>query len=333
MKKSTILVTGGAGYIGSHVVMALQQIGYAVLVLDNLEFGHRTFVEDILQVDFICGDINDHQLLTEIFSTYSIEAVMHFAAYTYVGESVTNPLKYYQNNVVGTIILLQAMLQAGVNKIVFSSTAAIYGNPLQIPITEEHPQQPISPYGWTKLLGEKILVDCHQAYQLNSICFRYFNAAGADKQGRLGEERTPETHLIPLALRTALGQREKLIIYGNDYETPDGTGIRDYIHVIDLAQAHILGLQYLLNGGSSDVFNLGNGHGFSVREVIDAIQTMTGKSFPIVEEARRPGDPPILVSSSQKAREILGWQPVHTRLEEILEDSWRWYRNNSIDPR
>jgi UDP-glucose 4-epimerase len=331
MKKSTILVTGGAGYIGSHVVLALQQLGYSVLVLDNLTFGHRTFVEDVLQVDFVYGDINDYQLLTEIFSAYSIDAVMHFAAYTYVGESVADPLKYYQNNVVGTNTLLQAMLQVGIDKMVFSSTAAIYGNPQQIPITENHPRQPISPYGWTKLIGEKVILDCHQAYQLNSICFRYFNAAGADKQGRLGEERTPETHLIPLALKTALGQREKLIIYGNDYETPDGTGIRDYIHVIDLAQAHVLGLQYLLNGGSSDVFNLGNGHGFSVREVIDAIQTMTGKSLPIVEEARRPGDPPILVSSSLKAREILGWQPVHMGLEEILEDAWRWYRKNAIN--
>jgi UDP-glucose 4-epimerase len=327
MKNATILVTGGAGYIGSHTVLALQQVGYSVVVLDNLVYGHRELVEQVLQVELISGDIGDRPLLDQVFAKYNIQAVIHFAAYAYVGESVTHPAKYYRNNVAGTLTLLEAMEQAGVKYIVFSSTCATYGIPHQIPIPEEHPQAPINPYGTTKLMVETILSDFDQAYDLRSVRFRYFNAAGADPQGRLGEDHDPETHLIPLVLLTALGQREQILIFGTDYDTPDGTCIRDYIHVTDLAQAHVQGLDYLLAGGTTTVFNLGNGNGFSVREVINAAKAVTGRSIPVVESDRRPGDPAILIGSSTKARKILGWQPEYSELEVILEHAWRWHQH------
>jgi len=326
-QKPIILVTGGAGYIGTHAVQALQAKGYEVIILDNLMYGHQDIVEQVLQAKLIIGDIENRDLLDSIFSTYSITAVMHFAAYAYVGESVSNPAKYYRNNVVGTLTLLEAMRAAEVKNIVFSSTCATYGIPESIPITEEAPQKPINPYGSTKLMVETILRDFNQAYQLKSVIFRYFNAAGADPLGKLGEDHNPETHLIPLVLDTALGRRDSIAIYGSDYPTPDGTCIRDYIHVTDLADAHVLGLEYLLKGGDSEIFNLGNGNGFSVLEVIETARKVTGKLIKSVISARRPGDPAILVGSSEKARKILGWQPQYYDLKNIINHAWNWHQS------
>lgn len=291
-KKSTILVTGGAGYIGSHTVQALQKAGHHVVVLDNLSYGHQEIIEKTLQVELIIGDIRDRALLDDLFKRYSIAATIHFAAYINVGESVINPGKYYLNNVMGTLTLLEAMVAANVKHFVFSSTCATYGVPQTIPLDENHPQNPINPYGNTKLIVEKMLADFEAAYGLTSVCFRYFNAAGASPDGRLGEDHNPEQHLIPLVLLTALGQRKSIAIFGTDYPTSDGTCIRDYIHVVDLAEAHVLGLNYLLEGGKSNAFNLGNGNGFSVREVIETAKTVTQKFIKVVECDRRPGDPP-----------------------------------------
>lgn len=324
--KPTILVTGGAGYIGSHAVLSLQESGYDVLVLDNLVYGHRELVEQVLKAELIVGDIGDRSLLDQIFASRKIAAVMHFAAYAYVGESVSNPAKYYRNNVVGTLTLLEAMLAANVKKLVFSSTCATYGIPKSVPIPEDHPQAPINPYGASKLMVERILADFSVAHDFRSVCFRYFNACGADPQGRLGEDHNPETHLIPLVLLAALGKRDSISVFGTDYPTPDGTCIRDYIHVCDLASAHVLGLEYLLNEGASTVFNLGNGNGFSVREVIDAAEQVTGKKIKVVECDRRPGDPPALVGSGARAREILGWQPQYAEIGEILTHAWNWHQ-------
>ncbi|MBD2136563.1 UDP-glucose 4-epimerase GalE [Anabaena sp. FACHB-1237] len=324
--KPTILVTGGAGYIGSHAVLALKSAGYEVIILDNLVYGHRDLVEQVLQVELIVGDISDRSLLDNIFQTRKVDAVMHFSAYAYVGESVTNPAKYYQNNVVGTLILLEAMTAASINKFVFSSTCATYGIPQFIPITEDHPQNPINPYGATKLMVERILADFDVAYNLKSVRFRYFNAAGANPDGLLGEDHDPETHLIPLILQTALGKREFISIFGTDYPTPDGTCIRDYIHVNDLADAHILGLEYLLNGGESEVFNLGNGNGFSVKEVIAAAEEVTGKVINVKECDRRPGDPPALIGTSEKAIKMLNWQPQYSGIKEIVSHAWQWHQ-------
>ncbi|TAE59220.1 MAG: UDP-glucose 4-epimerase GalE [Nostocales cyanobacterium] len=326
LQKSTILVTGGAGYIGSHAVLALLQAGYEVIILDNLVYGHRDLVETVLQVELIEGDIENRPLLDQIFNSHKIEAVMHFSAYTYVGESVTNPDKYYRNNVLGTLTLLEAMLDAGIKKFVFSSTCATYGIPQFIPLTEDHPQNPISPYGMTKLMVEQILADFDIAYGLKSVCFRYFNAAGANPNGLLGEDHNPESHLIPLVLQTALGQREYISVFGTDYPTPDGTCIRDYIHVSDLADAHVLGLEYLLQGGNSEVFNLGNGNGFSVNEVITAAQEVTGINIPVKQCDRRPGDSPILIGSSDKAKNILNWQPKYPGIQEIVAHAWQWHQ-------
>lgn len=325
-KKQMILVTGGAGYIGSHAVLALKQAGYDVLILDNLVYGHQEIVEEVLQVPLVVGDTCDRPLLDRIFSTHDIAAVMHFAAYAYVGESVTEPAKYYHNNVVGTLTLLEAMVAANVKKFVFSSTCATYGIPHRIPLTEDHPQNPINPYGATKLMVERILQDFDPAYDFKSVSFRYFNAAGADPNGQLGEDHNPETHLIPLVLQTALGKRDSIGIFGTDYETADGTCIRDYIHVNDLASAHILGLEYLINGGNTDFFNLGNGGGFSVREVIFQAEKITGKKIKVVESDRRPGDPPVLVGSSEKAKTILGWSPQYSDLKDIIAHAWQWHQ-------
>lgn len=324
--QATILVTGGAGYIGSHAVLALQQAGYRVIVLDNLVYGHRDIAETVLNVELIEGDTNDRPLLDKLFATHNISAVMHFAAYAYVGESVTDPAKYYQNNFVGTLTLLEAMLAANVKHFVFSSTCATYGVPQIIPIPEDHPQNPINPYGATKLMVERVLTDFDKAYDFKSVCFRYFNAAGADPQGRLGEDHSPETHLIPLVLQTALGLRDSIAIFGTDYPTPDGTCVRDYIHVADLAQAHVLGLSYLLNGGNTTIFNLGNGNGFSVREVIEMARQVTGREIPAIEHPRRPGDPPALVGSGDRARNVLGWNPQYADLHTLISHAWSWHQ-------
>ncbi|NWF61478.1 MAG: UDP-glucose 4-epimerase GalE [Fischerella sp.] len=325
-EKPTILVTGGAGYIGSHAVLALLRSGYEVVILDNLVYGHRDLVETALKVELVVGDTSDRSLLDRLFQSREIAAVMHFSAYAYVGESVIDPAKYYRNNVLGTLTLLEAMLAASVNKFVFSSTCATYGVPEVIPIPEDHPQNPINPYGATKLMVERILSDFDAAYDFKSVIFRYFNAAGADPGGLLGEDHNPETHLIPLVLQTALGKRESISVFGTDYPTPDGTCIRDYIHVNDLADAHVLGLEYLLKGGDSGVFNLGNGNGFSVKEVIDTAKHVTGADIKVTECDRRPGDPPVLIGSSDKAKKILGWQPQYSSLEEIISHAWQWHK-------
>jgi len=325
MQKQTILVTGGSGYIGSHTVKALQQVGYEVLILDNLVYGHQDIAE-ILGAELIVGDTNDRDLLDQLFSDRPISAVMHFAAYAYVGESVTQPDKYYRNNVVGTLTLLEAMVAANIKTFVFSSTCATYGVPQQTPITEDHPQAPINPYGATKLMVERILQDFDVAYGLKSVIFRYFNAAGADPNGVIGEDHNPETHLIPLILLTALGKRDAITVYGSDYPTPDGTCLRDYVHVTDLAEAHVLGLQCLLNSKKSEIFNLGNGNGFSVKEVIDTAKQVTGKPIKVLFGDRRAGDPPALVGSSEKAKKILNWQPKYADLNLILQHAWQWHQ-------
>ncbi len=328
--KPTILVTGGAGYIGSHAVLALINAGYEVIILDNLVYGHRDLVEKVLKVELIVGDISDRPLLDKLFASRDIAAVMHFSAYAYVGESVTDPAKYYRNNVIGTITLLEAMLAASIKNFVFSSTCATYGVPHTVPIAEDHSQNPINPYGATKLMVERILQDFDVAYGLKSVCFRYFNAAGADPTGLLGEDHQPETHLLPLVLMAALGKRDSVAIFGTDYPTPDGTCIRDYIHVTDLADAHILGLEYLLKGGNTTVFNLGNGQGFSVKEAIDTAREVTGREIKVVMSDRRLGDPPTLVGSSDKARNILGWKPKYPALKEILTHAWKWHQQRHI---
>lgn len=322
----TILVTGGAGYIGSHAALALKKAGYGVVVLDNLAYGHRELIEDVVKVELIVGDTNDRALLDKLFASHDITAVMHFAAYIAVGESVKEPDKYYRNNVASTLNLLEAMLSAGINKFVFSSTCAVYGMPKEIPMTEDHPHDPLSPYAASKDMVERILADFDSAMGLKSVSFRYFNASGAEPNGLLGEDHNPETHLIPLSLLTALGKREHLYIFGTDYDTPDGTAVRDYIHVNDLADAHVLGLEYLLNGGKSEVFNLGNGNGFSVKEVIETAREVTGLDISAIEQDRREGDAPILVGSSDKARRILGWQPKYADLRKIISDAWQWHQ-------
>ncbi|WP_204152803.1 UDP-glucose 4-epimerase GalE [Leptolyngbya sp. CCY15150] len=322
----TILVTGGAGYIGSHAVLALRQAGYEVIVLDNLVYGHRDLVETVLKVELVVGDTSDRALLDDLFASRSIAAVMHFAAYLAVGESVQNPGKYYRNNVLGTLTLLEAMVAASVKTLVFSSTCALYGVPETFPIREDQPHQPMSPYAASKGMVERMLADFDVAHGLKSVCFRYFNASGAHPNGRLGEDHDPETHLIPLVLLTAMGKRPAIAIFGTDYPTPDGTCIRDYIHVCDLADAHVRGVDYLLRGGTSDVFNLGNGNGFSVRKVIEQAKQITGRKFTVLERDRRPGDPPILVGSSEKARQILNWQPRYPDLRDSIAHAWQWHQ-------
>jgi UDP-glucose 4-epimerase len=318
-----ILVSGGAGYIGSHAVKQLVEEGYAVLVLDNLVYGHAEFVRG---AELIVGDIGDVSLLDRIFTDHSIGSVMHFSAYAYVGESITNPAKYYQNNLAATLTLLEGMRKVGIPHFIFSSTCATYGNPLALPITEEHPQNPINPYGASKFMVERILKDYEVAYGLKSILFRYFNAAGADPSGEIGEWHDPETHLIPLVLDVAAGHRDSIRIFGTDYDTPDGTCIRDYIHVNDIARAHILGLKHLQAKQPGEAFNLGNGSGFSVREVIRAAEKLTGRTIRAQETPRRPGDPPVLVGSAEKAARLLGWKTDFSALEQILETAWRWHR-------
>lgn len=318
-----ILVCGGAGYIGSHVVRQLRNKGNEVLVLDNLVNGHLSAIGD---TPFVEADIIDKGALQQAFRQYRIDAVMHFAAFSIVGESVTRPVLYYRNNVAGTLNLMETMLENGVNKLIFSSTAAVYGEPKELPIREDHDTKPTNPYGATKLAVEEMLKWFSQPYGLNYISLRYFNAAGADDSGDIGEDHNPETHLIPLVLKTALGVLPEVKIFGTDYPTPDGTCIRDYIHVNDLANAHILALQSLVSGGKSTVYNLGNGSGFSVREVIETAQKVTGKLIRVLETERRTGDPAVLVASAERIKQELGWQPQFKDIHQIISSAWHWHR-------
>lgn len=320
-----ILVVGGAGYIGSHMCKYLHQQGMTPIVLDNLSLGHK---EAVKWGPLYQGNLDDKELLHRIFFTHNIEAVMHFAAFCYVGESVQAPLKYYENNISATLGLLQSMMENNVKKLIFSSTCATYGEPKELPLTEDHPQNPINPYGRTKLMMEQILDDFDTAYDLKSVCLRYFNAAGADPDGELGEDHDPETHLIPLVINTAMGLRDELKVFGNDYDTEDGTCIRDYIHINDLAQAHYLSLNHLLADGASKRYNLGNGSGYSVMEVIKCVEKIAGKTLPYSYAERREGDPAKLVGSSEKIIAELGWKPGFEKLETIIETAWNWHNNN-----
>ena len=318
-----ILIVGGAGYIGSHVNKLLTEKNYETIVLDNLSCGHK---ESVKWGKFCQVDLADVDKLDEVFTNYDIEAVMHFSSFIEVGESVQNPEKYYTNNVVNTMNLLNVMKKHDVKKFIFSSTCATYGIPQKIPLVEDHPQNPINPYGWTKLMVERILKDYDAAYGLKSVILRYFNASGADESGEIGEAHDPESHLIPLILDAAIQKRDNIKIFGTDYDTPDGTCIRDYIHVTDLADAHLLALEYLKKENTSNEFNLGNGRGFSVREVIESVKKVTGRTFNVVETQRREGDPAILIGSSQKAQELLGWNPQHAEIDKIVETAWNWHK-------
>jgi UDP-glucose 4-epimerase len=324
-KDKKILVIGGAGYIGSHMCKYLAQKGHQPIILDNLSNGH---IGATKYGHFIQGSISDKNILKEIFSKYEILSVMHFAALCYVGESVISPAIYYQNNVVNTLNLLNEMIKMNINNFIFSSSCATYGEPIETPITELHPQNPINPYGRTKLIIEKILNDYNTAYGLNSISLRYFNASGADSDGEIGEDHKPETHLIPLAIQSAMGQRDLINIYGNDYPTKDGTCIRDYIHVMDIAQAHYLALKKILNDSKSTVYNLGNNRGYSVMEVIETVQEITGVSFPVKIVDRRNGDPAILFGSSEKAKKELNWKLEFSELHTIIETAWNWHKKH-----
>lgn len=322
-----VLITGGAGYIGSHVVQYLQNCGRQVVVLDDLSNGHHDAVPASCLVE---GKLGDPVLLKRLFDEHEIDAVMNFASFIEVGASVTDPSAYYRNNVGQTLELLNAMARHGVKRLIFSSTAAIFGNPRYTPIDESHPKAPINPYGRSKWLIEQLLPDFEQAYGLKSVCLRYFNAAGADPQARLGERHQPETHLIPLVLQAASGRRPSIQVFGNDYPTPDGTCIRDYVHVQDLAQAHVKALEYLESGGDSAAFNLGNGQGFSIREVIDAAVRVTGQEFTVIQAERRPGDPPVLVANSALAQAVLAWRPDYADLPTIIAHAWAWEQRKGV---
>jgi len=319
--KKAVLVVGGAGYIGSHTCMAIAAHGLTPVCFDNLISGHRELVK---WGPLVVGDLADRVALRKAFEDYPIDSVMHFAAHAYVGESVTNPARYYQNNVANTLGLLDCMRAANVNSIVFSSTCATYGVPTSVPIAEDHPQAPINPYGWSKLMVEQILKDYEHAYGLRHAVLRYFNAAGADPEGKTGEWHEPETHLIPLVLDVALGKLPAITVFGDDYPTPDGTCIRDYIHVTDLAAAHMLALDRLLATGNSLICNLGNGRGFSVREVIAGATRVTGMPINTVISSRREGDPAILVGDAGTAKAILGWTPHFDSIDAILATAWAW---------
>ena len=317
----TVLVTGGAGYIGSHTVKLLLQRGYQPVVYDNLLYGHR---QAVLGGHFVEGNLHETARLVEALRTHQVSAVIHFAAFAYVGESVQDPLKYYHNNVAGTVSLLQAMHTAGVSRLIFSSSCATYGIPQQPCLSEDHPQAPINPYGESKLFVERMLQACALAYGLRWISLRYFNAAGADPDGELGECHNPETHLIPLVLAVARGRLPEIAIFGTDYNTPDGTCIRDYIHVTDLADAHLLALQALPGNKANTAYNLGTGHGYSVRQVLDTASRVTGRPIATAVAPRRAGDPPRLVAVADKARQALGWTPQYSDLDTIIGTAWRW---------
>ncbi|AQM59994.1 UDP-glucose 4-epimerase GalE [Clostridium baratii] len=321
----SILVCGGAGYIGSHMVAELLENGQDVVILDNLEKGHK---DALLGGKLYIGDLRDKEILNKIFTENNIEAVIDFAAYSLVGESMTEPLKYFNNNVYGTISLLEAMKEHNVKYIVFSSTAATYGEPECVPILEDSKTIPTNAYGESKLLVEKILNWCDKAYGIKYTTLRYFNAAGAHINGKIGEDHAPETHLIPLILNVALGKRDEILIFGDDYDTKDGSCIRDYIHVSDLASAHSLALKRLINGGESRIYNLGNGTGFSVKEMIDIARKVTGHEIPAKVAPRRAGDPAILIASSEKAMKELNWKPKFNSVETIIETAWNWHKNH-----
>ncbi|KKK38694.1 UDP-glucose 4-epimerase [Mesobacillus campisalis] len=319
----SVLVLGGAGYIGSHAVYQLIDQGEEVVVIDNLETGHRGAVHP--KARFYEGDIRSLEFLTSVFQKEKIDSVIHFAANSLVGESMEKPLKYFDNNVHGTQVLLQAMVEHDVKTIVFSSTAATYGEPQVVPITESMPTNPTNAYGETKLTMEKLISWTQQAHGVNYVALRYFNVAGARETAEIGEDHSPETHLVPIILQAALGQRPHITIFGDDYNTPDGTCIRDYVHVEDLINAHLLALNYLRKGGASDVFNLGSSQGFSVKEMIEAARSVTGKEIPAQIGPRRAGDPSTLVASSDKAKKVLGWNPARTSVNKIIEDAWKWH--------
>lgn len=320
-----ILITGGAGYIGSHTVRYFREQNEDVVVVDNLQSGHKQSVnlEHFYQID-----LRDKKALDNVFKSHNIESVIHFAANSLVGESMENPFEYYHNNVYGMMCLLDVMKENNVNKIVFSSTAATYGEPKNIPILEKDENNPTNTYGETKLAMEKMMKWFDQGYGIKYVSLRYFNAAGAHESGNIGEEHNPETHLIPLILQVPLGQREKIYMFGDDYPTEDGTCVRDYIHVMDLASAHYLALEYLRKDNSSEIFNLGNGNGYSVKQVIDVARQVTKHSIPAEVRERRIGDPAVLIASSEKAKNILGWKPQFDSLEKIISDAWNWHKNN-----
>jgi UDP-arabinose 4-epimerase len=325
MRERSVLVTGGAGYIGSHACKALARAGYLPIVYDNLSYGHEWAVK---WGPFQHGDILDRTRVDEVLAKYRPDAVMHFAAFAYIGESVMDPGKYYRNNVAGSLALLEAMRDFGIRKIVFSSTCATYGLPDRLPISEDAPQRPINPYGASKLMVERMLRDFERAHGLVWTALRYFNAAGADEHCEIGEDHDPETHLMPLVLAAASGRRPHVTIFGTDYDTPDGTCIRDYIHVTDLAEAHVLALQ-ASERGTSTAYNLGNGRGFSVREVIESVERVTGLCVPAILGGRRAGDPPVLMSDASRAHQLLGWQAKITELDEMVRSAWEWHRDSS----
>ncbi len=322
----SVLVLGGAGYIGSHTVYELVDRDEDVVIADNLQTGYMEAVHP--NARFYEGDIRDENFLNALFNEEKIDSVIHFAANSLVGESMTDPLKYYDNNLYGTMVLLKSMVKNGINKIVFSSTAATYGEPENIPILESDLKEPTNTYGETKLAMEKMIKWVSMAHDLRFVSLRYFNACGAHKSAKIGEAHKPETHLIPLILQVPNGRREHINIFGDDYDTPDGTCIRDYIHVTDLAQAHILAVEYLQKGGENNIFNLGNGVGFSVKEVVETARKVTGHPIPAVISPRRAGDPARLVASCEKAKQILGWNPLYTQLDEIIDSAWNWHKNH-----
>lgn len=320
-----ILVVGGAGYIGSHVNKFLNKNGFKTVVFDNLVYGNRDFVK---WGEFVLGDLADKDQIRLCFKKYQIDAVMHFSAFAYVGESVVDPARYYLNNVSNTLNLLEVMRESNTRYFIFSSTCATYGIPCEIPIIEDHPQKPVNPYGRSKLMIEQILEDYDKAYGIRHVNLRYFNAAGADPEGEIGERHDPETHLIPLAVYAALGINDDIKLFGTDYPTKDGTCIRDYIHVTDLSDAHVKALQYLMDKDTSNSFNLGNGVGHSVREIINAVKRISKKDFRVIESGRREGDPPVLISNYKKAIEVLGWTPRYADIDTIVETAYRWHLEN-----
>ena len=322
----SILVCGGAGYIGSHTVHQLVEKGEDVVIVDNLQTGHLGAVNK--KAKFYKGDIREAEVLDRIFSENKIDAVVHFAANSLVGESMTNPLKYFNNNVYGMQVLLEAMVRHGIDKIVFSSTAATYGEPERIPIMEDDRTEPTNPYGQSKLIMEKMMKWVSLANGIRYVSLRYFNAAGAIEDGSIGEDHSPETHLIPLILQVPLGKRDHITVFGEDYPTPDGTCLRDYIHVLDLADAHVLAIDYLRRGGESNIFNLGNGQGFSVKEMIEAAKEATGMDIKVEIGERRAGDPAQLIASSEKARKVLGWQPRFTDVKAVIGTAWKWHQQH-----
>ena len=322
-----LLIAGGAGYIGSHVNKLLNKMGYPTVVFDNLVNG---FKKSVKWGKFILGDLKDLEQLRLVFKNYKIDTVMHFAAFAYIDDSVENPYKYYFNNVSNTLNLLKVMIEFNCKYFIFSSTCAIYGEPQYLPIDEKHPQIPITPYGKSKLMIENILQDFSKAYGINYVSLRYFNAAGADIDLEIGENHNPETHLIPLILDAAIGRKSEVKVFGTDYNTSDGSAIRDYIHVMDLANAHILALKYLKNGGKSNAFNLGNGNGYSVFEVINMAKKVTKKDFKIILSNRRTGDPTKLISNATKAKEVLGWTPKYYQLETIIDSAWKWHKRRYV---